>query len=341
MKILLACDRSKGHSYPALVLARHIKKYYPQHSVVFYGLKKKDRRPLRAEGFRCFGLDIGRRHIIIEGIWFFFEALALIAVIRPGRVIGFGGRNSFFALLFSSLFVKVFLFEPNATFGRANRLLAFVSRKVFLGLKEPSSAKEVGAGIPLRKEITQVTLSREEALERLKLDSDKRTILVFGGSSGSTFINETFFAAASLLKEKEVFQVIHITGPRDLKRMRTSYEQAGIKACVVDFFPQMGILYRACDCLVSRSGASTVAEVAFSLKPALLIPYPYACGHQVKNAQFLSRRKAACMAEQFSLNKERLRDIVKGLLTAPAPSESLRIWTDGQTFSRKVLSHIC
>ena len=120
MRILLACDRSKGHSYPALVLARHIKKYHQEYSVVFYGLKKRDRRVLEQEGFRCFGLDIGRRHIIIEGIWLFFESLALCLVIRPKKVVGFGGRNSFFALIVSSLFARVFLFEPNATFGKAN-----------------------------------------------------------------------------------------------------------------------------------------------------------------------------------------------------------------------------
>ncbi|MFC1514655.1 glycosyltransferase [Candidatus Omnitrophota bacterium] len=347
MKILLACDRSKGHSHPALVLARYIKEHYPYYRVVFYGLKKQDAEGLREEGFGCFGHDIGRRPIIIEGIFLFFEALILLVRLRPARVLGFGGRNSFFIVLFSSLFVPTFLFEPNATYGRANRVLSFFCRKVFLGLKKPAQAKEVTAGVPLRDEIVGVKLDRRQALQKVGLDHGPMTILVFGGSLGSSFINHVFPQAVALLKERSKdVQVIHVAGQKQSEEVRRAYQQMGIKAAVFDFYPRMGVLYIAADAVIARSGASTLAEICFCAKPALLIPYPYAYRHQSKNAGFLLERAAALSAEQFSLNNQRLRDIVDTLLkdknraSLSENAKKQKIWSTQEEFSKNILSHM-
>ena len=78
MKILLACDRSRGHLYPALDFARYLKEEHLKYKVIFHGLKKKDRAYLERQGFKCLGLDLGFRNIFIEALIRFFEALFLL-----------------------------------------------------------------------------------------------------------------------------------------------------------------------------------------------------------------------------------------------------------------------
>ena len=141
MKIVLASDKSKGHLYPALVFARHCTSRYPRSSVVFYGVRKEERSKLEGEGFLCVGHDLGFRNLFLEGVLRFIEALAILLLIRPKKVFGFGGRNSFFIVLLSSVFTSTYLYEPNIDFGKANKILSFFVKRSFLGLRRPSGGK--------------------------------------------------------------------------------------------------------------------------------------------------------------------------------------------------------
>ncbi|MBN2120993.1 MAG: UDP-N-acetylglucosamine--N-acetylmuramyl-(pentapeptide) pyrophosphoryl-undecaprenol N-acetylglucosamine transferase [Candidatus Omnitrophica bacterium] len=348
MRILLACDRSRGHSHPALALARYIKTGYPQHKIIFYGLQKDDKSFLKRQGFVCFGVDLGLRNIIIESFFYFFEALVLMIALRPKRVFGFGGRNSFFIVLIASFFVPAFLFEPNSTFGAANRVLYFFVKKVFLGLKEPRKEKEVAAGIPLRDEITDIDKDRQKSSRLLNITPDLKTILVFGGSQGSSFINNVFIETASILVKRGCeFQVIHVAGKKDFLRINSLYKMEGIKARVFDFYQDMGLLYSASDIVVSRSGASTLAEICFFGKPSILVPYPHAYGHQIDNAFFLFRRKAALVFEQSFLDSRKLAQVLGDFFRGSRDfsfleinAKNQKIWKTKKDFSEKLLSYL-
>lgn len=348
MKILLACDRSRGHLYPALVLARHIKENYPEHEVVFYGLKKEDRSYLRKEGFMCLGQDLAFRNIILESSLRFVEALLLIPTVRPGKVLGFGGRNSFFIILICSLFVPTFLFEPNVTFGKANKILSFFVKAIFLGIRKPRKPNQISTGIPLREEIMKNRIDKGRVRDTLGLCPDTETILVFGGSLGSSFINDVFTGAASLLnKNGYKFQVIHITGNKDFSKIVSLYKIIGIKAKVFSFYDKMNVLYSASDFIISRSGASTVAEICFFGKAALLIPYPYAYAHQRKNASFLFVNRAALLEEQHSLNEQKLYRIISRAIERVEEfsylsnnAGKLKIWNTQKDFSEEILRHL-
>jgi len=348
MRILLACDRSRGHLYPALVLARHIRENYPEYEAVFYGLKKEDRNYLRKEGFMCFGRDLVFRNIILESALRFVEALLLIPAIRPGKVLGFGGRSSFLIILICSFFVPTFLFEPNVTFGKANKVLSFFAKAVFLGIRKPRKPNQISTGIPLREEVTENRIDKSRARDNLGLCPDTETILVFGGSLGSSFINDIFTGVVPLLnKNGYKFQVIHITGNKDFSKIVSLYKIMGIKARVFSFYDKMGILYSASDFIISRSGASTVAEICFFGKASLLIPYPYAYAHQRKNAYFLFVNRAALLQEQRSLSEQKLYRLISSIIKRAEEfsylshnAGRLKIWNTQKDFSEEILRHL-
>lgn len=347
MRIILACDRSKGHLYPALNLARYIKEHHPKDKVIFCGLKKEDKNNLKSVGFRCVGLDLVFRNILLESFLRFFEALVLLVIVRPHRALGFGGRNSFFLVFISSFFMPTFLYEPNCSFGKANRILSFFVKKVFLGLKNPIKRKEISLGIPLRDEILHSCKSKVESLKHLELRSDIKTLLVFGGSLGSSFINNIFLETASLLSKRNYkFQVIHVTGSRDFNRISFLYKKLSIEARVFVFCEDFGTLYLACDVLISRSGASSVAEICFFKKPAILIPYPFASGHQLRNACFLFEKHAALLHRQESLSSQKLFNLLVPMLYKPEEfsylqdnMKSLKVWSTQDDFSKEIIRH--
>jgi len=348
MRILLGCDRTKGHLYPALSLARYMKDSGQGYRFIFYGVNKRDKPSLKEEGFKSFGIDLGFRNIVLESFLRFFEAAVVILYFRPRKIIGFGGRNSIFiAVLGRILGVKVFIFEPNARFGLANKVLAYFSKKVFLGIKHPSLPKEVSVGVPLRSEVSGRVYDRKDALGFLGLDLGKKTVLIFGGSGGSRFVNEIFLETAKLLKENVRFQVIHLTGEKDFSRTLSVYRDMGIEYRVYPYYKDMGVLYSASDIVVSRCGASTLAEICFFARPAVLIPYPYAYGHQKENALFLSEKKAAVLAEQQDINSLKLSEILKGAINDYQRFSSMgsnagkeRIWKRQEDFAEGILKYL-
>lgn len=138
MRVLLACERSAGHIFPALGFA---KKLSEKSQVYFFVSSPFLKKYIEKQGFSCFGQSFKFRNFLVEGIWRLFEALYLILKIKPEKVIGFGGRDSFFLVLFSTfLRLKTAIYEPNLKLGRANRLLVPFVTEVLRGF-EVSSKK--------------------------------------------------------------------------------------------------------------------------------------------------------------------------------------------------------
>jgi len=143
------------------------------------------------------------------------------------------------------------------------------------------------------------------------------------------------------------FQVVHLTGEKDFDWVSSIYRIMGIECKVYPYYRGMGVLYSASDIIISRCGALTLAEICFFSKPAILIPYPYAYGHQKYNALFLSERKAAVLAEQREVNPFKLADILKNaidndrtfsLMGANAGKE--RIWKRQKNFAKGILKYL-
>jgi len=318
MKIILACDRSGGHIFPAQCILNnvldeefylfapslYIKRFFPKYDKKIFG------RPLRF------------RNIFIEGFFRFFEALFLIFSIRPQRVIGFGGRDTFFLLLLSKLFfIDIDIYEPNVLMGRANKILSFFARFIYRGFEVKNLGhKEKIVGIPIRDSF--IKMDKAKAKKELGFDSNISVVLCFGGSQGSRFLNDIFM---KLVKESNgKIQVVHITGSKQHSEIVKFYDTIHVNAQVFDFYTNMELIYSCADLVVARGGALTVAEIVYYELIAIFIPYPGAGAHQYENARFVYSRGACRLLRQQDFSFNVFRDEISSLLKSETLVKDLK-----------------
>lgn len=291
-KILIATGGTGGHLFPSQQLADAMKDC----EILFAGHKLKTspffhRKIPYAEIASTPSKKKGL--LLLKGI---FQSLKLIFRFKPDVIVGFGSYHSFPVLMAAVLLrKKIVLFEPNCSLGKVNRFFARFAKKVAFQfpIHHPKSV--------------YVPLLPWTALKARKKEKDptRKTILVFGGSQGASFINETFYKAARLLSFP--FQVIHLTGKEDLK---LNYS---VPAIVKPFEEDMASLYARADFAVCRCGAGTTAELIRYQIPAVVIPYPYAHDHQRKNGEFL--KKGVRMLDQKDATPEKLAEEIEMLYT--------------------------
>jgi UDP-N-acetylglucosamine--N-acetylmuramyl-(pentapeptide) pyrophosphoryl-undecaprenol N-acetylglucosamine transferase len=192
-------------------------------------------------------------------------------------------------------------------------------RAVMLGFKEcapffPKVRTEV-TGTPIRNELKR--LDRHVARQKLGLRDDLTTLLVMGGSQGASGINQAMIKALPLLHDLPL-QVIHLSGAREERLVADNYRRENIPAYVAAFHHQMEDVYSAADLVVARSGAASLAELAFFELPGILIPFPYAAGdHQTRNAEIFVRAGGAILLKESELSVELLARNLKELIGNP------------------------
>jgi UDP-N-acetylglucosamine--N-acetylmuramyl-(pentapeptide) pyrophosphoryl-undecaprenol N-acetylglucosamine transferase len=317
MRVLLACERSGGHIFPALSVAKSLE----EKEIYFFATSDFLRNYLAQEGFKVYGRCFSSRNIFFELSWRALEAVYLIFKLRPQKIIGFGGRDSFFLLFFGSLFfLDTAIYELNFTFGKANTILSFFVRRIFCGFPKKSADKKIKAiGIPLRRNIK--IIKKQEALRALGF-SVKPAIFCFGGSQGSSFLNASFMKLIENLKGD--YQIIHLTGKREYFQILQLYNKIEKNKFIRDFYWAIEVLYSAADIVICRAGASTLSEVAYYALPALIIPHPSGGGHQKENAFYLEERGAAYILEQEKFSFDIFKGKVERLLYDSAERERLR-----------------
>jgi UDP-N-acetylglucosamine--N-acetylmuramyl-(pentapeptide) pyrophosphoryl-undecaprenol N-acetylglucosamine transferase len=206
--------------------------------------------------------------------------------------------------------------------GRANKLLArFVDRIAISfadseGYFKAHKNKVILTGNPLRKEILKI--DKDKALDFFGLDHRRLTVLVMGGSQGSSRINRAFVKAAARINDKSRFQVIHLAGSKDLNFLEEEYRNSGISVKLFAFLEPIAYAYSASDLIISRGGATSISEITFFKLPAIIIPYPYAYRHQMMNACVLERNASALIIEDTELYTDKLlKEILESLLEHP------------------------
>ena len=209
--------------------------------------------------------------------------------------------------------------------GLANKKLGALVDRVCLSL--PGSAelfpagKTVLTGNPVRSQILDLARNLQEPNEKKGL-----TIMVLGGSQGAHRVNE--LASEALVRYKKRvscdLKVIHQTGATDEQMVRGRYMQAGVEAQVASFFTDMAALYAQADLLISRAGATTLAELAVLGKPAILIPYPSAAdNHQEKNGRHYVIGGGAIMLLEKDVTEANLADTLGQLAGDPARRQEM------------------
>jgi UDP-N-acetylglucosamine--N-acetylmuramyl-(pentapeptide) pyrophosphoryl-undecaprenol N-acetylglucosamine transferase len=269
----------------------------------------------------------GARHKLLFPWRALLAALRVLKVLRtfrPHVVVGLGGSDCFVPLVTARLCgVKTVLFEGNAAPGRAVRALAPLADLVVaqwpVTTRRLRARRVLVAGNPVRRRL--LATGRREASARLGLAPGKRTLLAMGGSQGALALNEALWAAMEMLQAAGAgLQVVHLTGPDHLAAALEMRRRLGALYRPIGFLDRMEDAYAAADLVVSRAGASSLAQLTALGLPPILVPLPQADGHQAANARVLQDAAAAMTIPQSELTPIRLAKAVRRL----ADDESLR-----------------
>ena len=351
MRVLIAGGGTGGHLYPGIALARELKRRDPSASVSFVGTRTGiESKVVPREGFELdlihvSGLKGKNRVERLIGFGLLplatVDAMRVLAKRKPDVVVGVGGFASGPVLLFAALFgYPTMLLEQNALPGITNRLLARFVRAAAVNFDAALAFfPRTGfvAGNPVRPEFFPA--QNEEANDRFTQPRDAARVLIFGGSQGSHAINVAMVEAASRLAASGVrLAITHQTGERDLDLVRDAYQRAGLQARVEAFIFQIDGEMKAADVVICRAGATTLAELAASRTPAILVPLPTATDdHQRKNAEVFGRAGAAVVIEERELkrlpealaaligNRDELRRMSEAARTLARPDAAQRI----------------
>jgi UDP-N-acetylglucosamine--N-acetylmuramyl-(pentapeptide) pyrophosphoryl-undecaprenol N-acetylglucosamine transferase len=255
---------------------------------------------------------------------------------RPPKVVlAMGGFISAPAIIAGRRFgAKTFLHESNSIPGRANRWLARCVDGAFVFF--PPTAKQLATrrvetvGMPVRPQFLE-PMSAESARAKMGLNPNAPVVLVMGGSQGARKVNELAVGAAPQLRAAiPNLQILHLTGSHDFEWAREQYKKLGIPAVVHAFWNDMGAALAAADIAISRSGASSMAELAARKLPAILVPYPTAAdNHQFFNAQAFVQSGAARMLAQAAATPELLAADVLDLIRDPLKRAAMQTALEG------------
>jgi UDP-N-acetylglucosamine--N-acetylmuramyl-(pentapeptide) pyrophosphoryl-undecaprenol N-acetylglucosamine transferase len=243
--------------------------------------------------------------------------------LKPAAVIGFGGYPSLPVMLAASFSgLPTAIHEQNAVLGRVNRLVEGHMRAIaasfpFAKYAPKDSSRVRYTGNPVRPEAVALAHSPYQAPGA----NDAIRILVFGGSQGARSLSEMVPSALTMLPQemRRRIEVVQQGRPEDVESVRASYAGAGIHAIVESFFNDLPKRMADAHLVISRSGASTVSELAVIGRPAILVPYPFATDdHQTANAGVLANAGAAWLIQQRDLTAEALSALLSEILAQPA-----------------------
>ena len=322
--VVIATGGSGGHIFPALHVAEVLQARGCQ--VVFAGTFGTGAVRVTSRGFPVY--EFKSKGLTGQSLKNFLFAAgqmtcAIVAAtqalkkIQPDAVAGFGSYGAF-AVVFAALILRipVLIHEQNVCPGRANSLLARGAKKIAISFEQSRKyfphGRVVLTGCPA-KEIFPPD-SRADLLQRFGLKETVPIILVLGGSQGSRRVNAVFVETALVLRKECEFQVIHVAGKDDVEMLRQHYRYLRVPHYVCDFMEDIEKAYALASLAISRAGAVSVTELCLFNVPSILIPYPYAGGHQKENARAMVETHGAVMVEEENLSPLRLRDLVRTCL---------------------------
>lgn len=333
--IVIACGGTGGHLFPGLAVAGQLVEHKCAVALLV-SPKDVDQQAVKsAEGLEivtlpAVALQRGSRLAFLRGFWQSWRASRKLFQSRPPRAaLAMGGFTSAPPILAArSAGARTFLHESNSVPGRANRWLARFVDQAFVGFSSAATrlhAREATVtGTPVRPQFQPGNSAACRAA--LGLDPEKPVILVTGGSQGATGINAMMLTALPLLVERVPhWQWLHLTGPNDSEKVKQGYAALGVRAVVRPFLEEMNLALGAASAVVSRAGASSLAEIAAVRVPSLLVPFPHAAdNHQFHNARAFAESGAARLLEQQEATPEKVVGLLLELAENLAAREKIQ-----------------
>lgn len=311
LRVVISGGGTGGHIFPAVSIANAIKALRPDAKILFVGaLGRMEMQRVPQAGYEIKGLPIrgflrplwkpGNIGVAIDYLKSKSMAKKLLRDFQPQVAVGVGGYASSAALgAANSLGIPTLLQEQNSYAGLANKNLAAKASKIcvaYEGMERFFPADKIlMTGNPVRQQLLDAKITREEALKTFGLSADKKTVLLVGGSLGARTINESVLTHLDAIRQSDL-QFIWQTGKYYSAQIAETLKQKGQpdNLRVMDFISDMAAAYRAADLVISRAGASSISEFCLIGKAVILVPSPnVAEDHQTKNALALVNKDAA------------------------------------------------
>lgn len=316
LRIIISGGGTGGHIFPAVSIANAIKRLRPDANILFVGAEgRMEMQRVPAAGYEIIGLPIAgfnrkqlwKNAAVLVKIWKSQrKARKIVKDFQPQVAVGVGGYASGPTLnVCNQMGIPTLLQEQNSYAGVTNKLLSKKASLICVAYDgmERFFPKEklLFTGNPVRQNLLDASLSREEAARSLGLDPEKKTVLIIGGSLGARTINESLLSNLLLVRQNENVQFIWQTGKFYSEEIANRLKELGQpkNLQVSDFISDMRTAYAAADLVISRAGAGSISELCLLGKPAILVPSPnVAEDHQTKNAMALVDKDAAlCVAD--------------------------------------------
>lgn len=309
-----------GHLYPALAVAEAVRRRAPGARILFVGTPDRlEARVVPEAGYPFEAIaarGLSRRPLeAARALWMLAGAVAKARAVlrreRPRAVLGTGGYVSAPVLLAARLEgVPVVLQEQNVVPGKVNQWIARWAHTVATSFAESAPyfprRSLMLVGNPIRTEAFQ--LDRAEARRRLGLAETGKLLLVTGGSQGAQRINQAVVDLLPRLLSETDWAVLHVSGPGNhpavVEASRAYADEPRYR--LVPYLEEMPAAIVASDLVITRAGATTLAELTAAARPMILVPYPYAGGHQRLNAGAIVREGAGLEIEDAAMSAERL-----------------------------------
>ena len=362
MKYLISGGGTGGHIFPAVSIANALREIDPKCEILFVGaLGRMEMERVPQAGYPIIGLPIKgfnrsnplrNIRVVIDLIRSMIQARKIVRDFRPDVGIGVGGYASGAAMkVAAKMGVPILLQEQNGFAGVTNKLLKDDAKKICVAYEgmERFFPKEkiILTGNPVRQNLTSGT--KEEAVQYFNQEfgmhftTEKKTLLIIGGSLGAGTINQSIIAHLNELANSDI-QVIWQTGKNyiaDCKKALTNCQEQAINQSIIctDFVSQMPMAYAIADLVISRAGASSISELCLLGKPAILVPSPnVAEDHQTHNTMALVNKNAAVLVKDKEAKEQlistaisliqddqQLQLLHQNILTLALPDSALRI----------------
>ena len=323
IRLIVSGGGTGGHIFPAVSIANAVKALRPDAEILFVGAEgRMEMQRVPAAGYKIVGLPVRG---LIRPLWSprnigvmrdFLKSRSMVKHIirdfKPQVAVGVGGYASAPTLKAAhSMGIPCLIQEQNSYAGVTNKSLAKAAQCICVaydGMERFFPADRIiKTGNPVRQNLLDCTVSREDAVKSFGLDPERRTILIIGGSLGARTVNDSVLQHLEDIRNATGVQIIWQTG----KIYSQSIHEALAKVDelpnlhVTDFISDMDCAYRAADLVISRAGASSISELCLLQKPCILVPSPnVAEDHQTKNAMALSTRGAALLVKDVEARNE-------------------------------------
>lgn len=321
MKLLISAGGTGGHIFPGIAVAEAFTGKDERNEVVFVGtnqgmeggiIPRYGFKLLLIEAHQFQGRSVLSKAATIVRLYRGIKAAKeIIALEKPDAILGMGGFTCVPTILAGVMLgLPTYLHEQNVEPGLANKLLSRFVRSTFISFeatkKYLTSKRVYHTGNPLRKTLKA---SRETA------EKKGFNVFIFGGSRGARSINESVLTLLPFMESYKNTVMYHQTGTDDYERIKKTYDGSTVEHEVFPFTDHMEKYYNLSDVVISRSGATTIFELAYFQKASILVPYPFSAGqHQKTNAMHVADLGGAFVVENDQLSGQKLHNILSDLM---------------------------